>query len=309
MVILRLAAVLAALALASCKPDLGARASLVTGPRILAVRAEPPEGPEKSDVALSLLAVDVGGEVVNPQADWAFCNQRKPLSELEPVSPTCLSANDVPLGTGPNTQGRVPDQACRFFGPQVPPPKMGEPFGRPVDPDPTGGYYQPIRVSLLGLVAVAADRVACGITGASPTDIQDFNARYKLNRNPEITSLTIAGAEAMRATVAVNTTATIAVSWPDCPGTDPAECTGAEHYLQYDIEQQHNVVRREAMRVSWFVTGGTVSADRSGRAEDDFATNASTDFTPDKSAVIHGWAVLRDDRGGLTWRAFELDVP
>lgn len=290
--------------LVSCKPDLGARISLVDQPRILATRVDPAEAAEKENVTLSILVVDPSGEIQNPIVDYAYCNARKPLSELEPVSPKCLVRNAdylIPLANG---QGTMPDQACRLFGPQVPPPKPGEPFGRPTDPDPTGGYLQPVRVLAHGLIAVATARIACGISGASPDDIQDFNKRYKRNKNPEIQSFTIDGA-----TIAPKSVHKLTVTWPACPDGDPAECGGAERYLLYDIQQQHNVVRRENMSVSWFATNGSMSFDRTGRAEDDPASDASVDFTaPEMSGIVHAWAVLRDDRGGVTWKSLDIDV-
>jgi hypothetical protein len=255
-----------------------------------------------------LLVVDTPGEIQNANADWAYCNARKPLSELEPVAQACLTSNDptlfLSLGSGPMVSNVVlPEQACRLFGPQIPQPKPGEPFGRPTDPDSTGGYYQPIRIRVADLSAIAMERISCGITGASPEDTQDFNARYKPNTNPEIANVDVPPS------IARGSVAHLTVSWVACPDGDPASCTGAERYLQYDVVQQHNVVRRETMRVSWFVTAGSVSADTSGRTEDDMGLDASTDFTaPSDPMLVHVWAVLRDGRGGIAWRAFDLNV-
>lgn len=276
--------------LAACKPDLGVRDSLVTEERILAVRADPPEAAEKDTVAYSILIVDPNGEVTMETVDWAWCNARKPLSELEPVNRNCLErAADfiVPLGIGQTATGAIPNQACRLFGPEVPPPKMGEPYGRPVDPDPSGGYYQPVRVLLGagGVAAIGTVRIACGVGTASPDVIQDFNMSYKANKNPEIAKVTA-------------TPSHFDVEWKE-----------TESYISYDRTLLENVPRRESMSVSWFVTAGTVASDRTGRAEDDPATSSGVDYTPSGSGMVHGWVVLRDDRGGVAWQPFAVLVP
>lgn len=275
---------------AACKPDLGARISLVTEETILAVRVEPPEADEKESVTYTILVAGPNGEITTEPVDWAWCNARKPLSELEPVNPQCLMrvADFIqPFGSGPTAMGTVPTNACRFFGPEVPPPMPGEPYGRPVDPDPTGGYYQPARVIVGGGTAtgIAAVRVACGIGTAAPDVIQDFQKNYVKNKNPEITNLTA-------------TPTHFEIQWKE-----------TESYIAYDRVQLKNVPRREAMRVSWFVTAGTPASDRSGRAEDDPATTSGVDFAPVGSGTVHGWAVLRDDRGGVAWQSFTVQVP
>jgi hypothetical protein len=278
------------LVLAACKPDLGARTSLVTEERVLAVRIDPPEAAEKDTVAYSILIASPSGDVTMETVDWAWCNARKPLSELEPVNPDCLArAADfiVPLGAGMTASGDIPNNACRLFGPEVPPPKPGEMYGRPVDPDPTGGYYQPVRV-LVGdgsIQGIATVRIACGIGTASPDAILDFQKNYVTNKNPEITGLTTSPTH-------------FDITWKE-----------TESYIAYDRTQLKNVPRREAMSVAWFVTAGTVASDRTGRAEDDPATNSGVDYTAQGSGTVHGWAVLRDDRGGVAWQSFMVQVP
>jgi hypothetical protein len=56
------------------------------------------------------------------------------------------------------------------------------------------------------------------------------------------------------------------------------------------------------MRVSWFSTAGTFASDRTGRAADDRATFTDNAWTaPEEVRTVHLFAVLRDDRGGVTW--------
>lgn len=276
------------LLLIACKPDLGARASLVTDERVLAIRMDPPEAEPKDAVTFSILVAGPNGEITSETIDWAWCNARKPLSELEPVASDCLArAADFlsPLGGGFTVAASIPPLACRLFGPEVPPPKPGEPYGRPVDADPTGGYYQPIRVYTGDNGSIASARIACGIGTASPDNILDFQKNYVENKNPEITNLAVSPAH-------------FEIQWKE-----------TESYIAYDRVQLKNVPRREAMRVSWFVTAGTVASDRTGRAEDDPLTTSGVDYTAAGSGTVHGWAVLRDDRGGVAWQSFTVQVP
>src|SRR5439155_9946172 len=132
----------------------------------------------------SALYVDENGPIANAPIEWAFCDDRKPLAELGPVSPRCLRRDGEwfePLGVGAQASGVLPQQTCRNFGPEVPQPKEKEPPGRPVDPDTTGGYYQPLRVAIPsaeGLVlGIGRTRITCGIVGATAEQIADLKQR------------------------------------------------------------------------------------------------------------------------------------
>jgi hypothetical protein len=339
--------VLAATAFAtSCKPDVAGRASLVDAPRVLAIVADPPEAEEGDPVTYTALIVDPSGAVSTLPSDWALCTARKPLALIEPVNPICLSRTGdflVPLGAGNKVTGTLPKNACRLFGPEVPPPVKGEPDGRPTDPDSTGGYYQPVRVLLTrddgDYGTLGASRIACGVSGASSADVADFKARYHYNTPPVVT-ITANGAPASAnaagaTTVASGSTVHLQVSWPACPDVDvcgdgvcgPDEtrascksdcqkpttesvgCHGAERYVAYDLENLRVTVRREQMRASWFSTGGSFSVDASGRDEQDTATTAGNDLSlAGITGNVFGWVVLTDSRGGSTFKSFVLDA-
>ncbi len=101
---------------------------------------------------------------------------------------------------------------------------------------------------------------------------------------------------------------TLRVSWPVC--TSQTSCGGAETYLWFDPEKRTLETRREGIRISWFVTAGVLDADRTGRAEDEADRNSSENgwTAPAKATVVHVWAVARDDRGGIGWRAGKIRV-
>jgi hypothetical protein len=336
-----LSAFVAAAALAACRPDLDQRASRITSTRVLAVRAEPAEVEPSDGVTLTALVVDAQGALVSvPPASWAFCSSRKPLAELGPVSPACYgegAGSLVSLGVGDGVKGTMPASACRDFGPEVPQPKPGEPFGRPVDPDPTGGYYQPVTLQVGAAVSVDQARVACGVAGAPSEDVVTFRQRYHANENPAVGALIVDGApvsdDASAAPPSVHRGARVKVEieWPPCPDVDacgdgvcgpdesgeacaddcgkPKGCTGAERYLWFDSDARALVVRREEMRVSWFSSAGLFDRDRTGRGEEDVARSSENDWTaPDAPGSVRLWVVLRDSRGGVAWRSFVLDV-
>lgn len=323
---------------AACKPDLDQRATRITGPRVLAVRADPAEVEPRDAIAFSTLVVDEHGVALTaPAASWSFCASRKPLAELGPVSPACYGqapGSLLPLGVGARVEGAMPSAACKDFGPEVPQAKPGEPFGRPVDPDPTGGYYQPVTLQVDDDIAVAQARIACGVAGAPSEDVVTFRQRYHANENPTIVTVRVAGnVAAPDAPVAVERGAHVdlTIEWPACPAPDvcgdgicgpdetrqdcaqdcgkPRGCQGAERYLWFDPDARTLVVRREEMRVSWFSAGGLFERDRTGRAEDDPAPSSqNTWVAPDTSGPVHAWVVLRDSRGGVAWREIVFDV-
>lgn len=345
LLILRRAAalpILAALALVaapSCKPELEGRPSRIDGPRLLAVRAVPAEVETRDPFALEALVVDQNGTIGDPLG-YGFCVARKPLSELGSVARACVDgAPDaiVPIAGTPT----MPDDACRNFGPEVPPPKAGEDPGRPVDPDLTGGYYQPVRAFGAAdrvRAEIAQVRISCGVFGASAEQAADFRAHYHPNGNPEISAITVDGASALEAQppkVAAGAQVTIAVAWPACPATDacgdgicgPDEtragcasdcatpstaaktCAGAERYAYFDAGARAVVRRRESMLASFYATAGDFGADRSGTEESDVRTTTATTWTaPETPGLVRGWVVLRDDRAGVGFHAFALEV-
>lgn len=304
-----------------CAPELDDRISLVTSPRVIALTSFPAEAAPTDMVTLRGLYVGPQGELPWDGASWAFCTERKPLTELGPISPACLAAEGeslVQVGEGAMATGAIPADACRLFGPDRPEPKAGEPAGRPVDPDFTGGYHQPFRILVNGSFVSGGVRVACGLSGATPAQAATFREQYGANVAPAPDALLLKrGANAGESInndpdtalfVAPNERLTLEVSWPLC--TTEANCGGAETYLWFDPDKRTIEKRREGIRVSWFVTAGTLDADRTGRAEDEADTNSSQNgwTAPAEAGIVSLWIVARDDRGGVGWRAGKIRV-
>ncbi len=280
--------------------------------------------------------MDPSGELSTP-LDYAYCTARNPLDNPSTVSPACLtttSADIVEIGASVVATATMPTDACRNFGPDVPSPKPGESQGRPVDPDPTGGYYQPLRLLFASEIDIGQSRVSCGLAGASLADSATYRAQYHANRNPSVLDVSsdagsISQDPSAPTTMAIGATVTLTASWPTCPTTDacgdgicgadesqttcpvdctnPVGCAGAERYVNYDTLGHAIVIARETMRVAWFVTAGSMQSDGTGRDGTDFATTTSDVLTlPTTATAIHGWAVIHDDRGGVGWRRFEI---
>src|SRR5262249_46392906 len=80
-----------------CVPDVEDSDTRVSAPRVLAVRAEPPEAEPRAKVKLSALYADHTGTLSEGKLDWALCLARKSLAELGPISRACLVENGKAL--------------------------------------------------------------------------------------------------------------------------------------------------------------------------------------------------------------------
>ncbi len=338
----------AALALASagCKPNLDQTVSVVTEPIVLAVRTDPPEAAIGGAVKYTALYVDSSGPIAKAPIDWAFCEARKPLAELGPVNTECLEASGswfVPIGEGSPVSGELPADGCKLFGPDVPPAMMNQPQGRPVDPDSTGGYYEPVRLLASdGTVTLERTRLTCGAGGVASDIGVEFTHRYHANTNPAVEALSIVGDGSAGVPLVTSDTGTNAVAagahlslrvaWAQCPTTDvcmdgvcgadetsdtcpadckvPKGCTGAERFVVFDIDSQSIAVQRESIAVAWYTTpGASVDTDRTGRQSSDDTTTSDNGWqAPTASGLAHLWVVLRDDRGGVGWAEYAFDV-
>jgi len=228
----------------ACRPNLDETVSIITGPTMLAVQTDPPEAnPMESPsttVTFKALFVGPSGDIANAPIDWAFCNAREPLAELGPVNNECLQASGswfVPVGTGVSVSddAGLPAAACNQFGPDVPMVMAGQTPGRPVDPDATGGYYQPARFIAPGTggdtIGIAEERIACGIASGTPDQIGQFGAQYHYNANPSVQSLSIVAGgivgpafmtdeNGQTNPVTAGQHVTLEVAWPTCPLKD-----------------------------------------------------------------------------------------
>jgi hypothetical protein len=332
-----------------CVPTFDDNLPLVTEPIVLSVQSEPAEAAPNQQVQLTGLVAtpDVAGAA--PALTWGLCIARKPLTELGPVNPVCIQAPQfapdsiVALGSGQSVTATVPMDACRLFGPSLPEPMNGEPAGRPVDPDPTGGFYQPVGVTLRssGVTSLGAVRIFCPPSGLDQEQAAAFNANYRNNQNPTVDAVLFGSnadelqplpAEPEALQVAAGQALRFRASWAACPSSpqcgdgvcgaledknscpddcmQPKGCTGAETYAWFNPDSRVLETRHESIRVSWFATAGHFDNAVTGRDEDEF-TSSSTDngwTAPSTAGKVRVWLVVRDARGGQSFRSFLVAV-
>lgn len=330
---------------AACVPDLDTDESTITGPRVLAVQAEPAEASPAQNVRYRALVVDEDGTRTDGELTWYYCDAPKPLAELGPVNEACLRGSEGHLdkiGEGLEVQGMLPQQSCALFGPNPPPPMPDGQPGRPADPDQTGGYGLPVMLGVdLGEgtdVALYEQRIACGLSGVNAQQTLAFAQRYKRNRNPELSKLAVTrddgDQEQLEADgvleVKQGEELTFSARWPSCPEQDecgdalcgpdetlsecpedcttPSTCAGQERYVYFDPNERELIVRRESLRLAWYATGGAWTEERTGVDEEAAKSSENVWTAPDESGALTLWIVLRDARGGVGFREQRVSV-
>jgi hypothetical protein len=312
----------------ACSPELPDQSALISAPRILAVASEPAEAEPGQMVTYTALWADPTGSTP-PATSWSFCNDPVPLNVIEPVSPRCYQKTAdwlEPIGNGLQVSGALPDDGCRLFGPN-PDQQPGQPAARPVDPDASGGYYQPVRALVTtpgtSVYVTYRSRLKCGISGATQQQAADFARQSRPNANPVVAHLLRTDGnrgevspDDGRAALTVKPGETVALSarWDPCRpcgDTCPMDgCGGAEYYVLFDPSQLDLVMRREAMRVSWFASAGQWGSVRTETEADASAPSQSDNHwtAPTTAGDVLLWVVLRDDRGGTGWQSYRVTV-
>ncbi len=333
--------------LGACNPVFDDRFSDVDSLRVLAVQSSPAEAPPKASVSYQTLIVNGEGTVQDPQIDWSFCTQAKPVNELNDVATACFGTGDDvdPFATGSTASGKIPSIACRQFGSDIPVTAPGEPSARPTDADSTGGYYQPVILSIHGsgpaISSLAETRITCALANSTGAQDEEYAARTKTNENPQLSSVVVHSmgdapltdvSDPAPLVVPHDAEITLRAAWPSCPEmpvcgdgmctsgetvttcpddcTKPVGCAGPEEYAYLDPAQGVLVDRHEAMRVSWFSNAGIFTDDHTGQVEEDYTTTTSDDTwtAPSTPGPVFVWVVLRDDRGGVDFHSYQLQV-
>lgn len=285
---------LALAALAGCEDALDQRLAIVDQPRFLAIASDPPEVLPGATATLTAVVGGPSGPLADAPA-WSLCDAPKPPTVDNAVADGCVADQVTPLGDGASITVAIPSDACRTFGPDV-----ASAGFRPRDPDPTGGYYQPIRAAVPSLdLAFGFTRITCNLANAPGDLAQQYKTTYVRNAQPVLLPLALDGTPADSASVAAGSDVTLSVGWPP---------DAVESYLYYDQASQTLTTRREAMRVSWFATAGSLAVDASAVGEDDTATSVSTTWHTPPAGPAWLWVVLRDSRGGLATASYPITV-
>jgi len=327
--------------LSGCVPDFDEDLSILAEPRLLALRTTPAEGKVSTETEIEALVAVPDGQAV-PAVDFGLCLARKPLTQLGPVNQQCLAERApqsvlAPLGSGARTKLTLPEDACRLFGPLQPPPEAGKPGGRPVDPDITGGFYQPFVARLGDEVSVGAVRLDCDLSGVDRDQAVKYRQRYRVNENPSFSRVSRDTGEALdeatTARVPAGTAVTLEAEWEACPTssscgdglctesedtsscaedcTTPRGCTGAEAYVWYDAQKRVVADRWEGIKVAWYTSRGHFVEEQTGLSEEEAGSATKTRnvwSVADQPGPATIWLVIRDTRGGQSWKTFHFEV-
>lgn len=270
----------------ACVADDVTRDAYIQAPRILAVVAEPAEAAPGDEVSFRALVVAPEGPVAAARWHWSFCLTPRALTENSSVSKVCATSDEKPLaGRDAELQAVIPEDACARFGSET---SLGL---RPLDPDHSGGYYQPLRLSASELrTTIVRQRILCPLANA-PIDVAiRFAQSYVANTNPSLEGLrlTTEDGEVAAAALPAHTKVALAVEVAD---------DARESYPLYDALSGELSTRTETLRARWFVTQGELALDESdvsGRETNNELT------TPEAGSALWLWVVVRDDRGGVS---------
>ncbi|MBA3393174.1 MAG: hypothetical protein H0T89_11040 [Deltaproteobacteria bacterium] len=299
--------ILVLLALPACFPEFEDRPYLIAEPTVLAVRGTPAETVPNQQVALEALIATPAGTVDGPLT-WAFCLEPRRVEERTSVTAACLTGSQLQPIADPTAVPMLAD-ACSKFGPISPPNQNeGEQPRRPSDPDPTGGFFVPVRAEYQPAAGQGARsfgflRVRCDLAGATRDVFDAYQKGYTNNVNPQVSELLLDGQSVTQLAVTAGATVALALA----PGA-----TDREPYLVYSAIESALFDRVEGLTVSWYLTAGTLSrpSQRWSAEELEAGARFETEWeAPSGAATVYGWAILRDDRGGADWRSFELVVP
>jgi hypothetical protein len=249
--------------------------------------------------------------VTDATAGWDVCETPKPPAENNSVASACNPPAPGPT-TGQTFETPVLTNACTLFGPIAPPPSAGQPAIRPRDPDSTGGYYLPVRVKFPdlatgSLTGFAFERIACNLANAPTTIVDEYNTRYQPNNDPGIASTDVVRADGSRLNLDFDTQIV-------SPGESVVfearfTASSAETFPVLNPSGDALVDQTESLYMSWFATSGSFEHDRTGVAGTEVAISTSNTWkAPDTAMPVYLWLVLRDSRGGTTFKQYKIKV-
>jgi hypothetical protein len=182
---------------------------------------------------------------------------------------------------------------------------------RPSDPDPSGGYFVPIRAEALAedgdVAAFGFLRVRCDLAGATRDVFEAFEERYTENLNPQLEGVE---SPEMDSPEDAHHFSVSASSQLNLRAT--SEIGSAEPFVLYLPEENRLEELREDLRVDWYFTAGEVdraSERRSGASIGEGRAGFDVEWlAPPEAGLVHGWVVLHDARGGSDWLEFTVEV-
>ncbi len=287
----------ATLLIASCVPDFEADGGALAEPRILAVRGVPAEARPGDVVRYEALLADPSGQ--SRVATFSYCSRPRNAEERTGVSQACLRGEGL-VQMGAETA--IPSDACALFGPNTPPVGEGEPARRPSDPDPSGGYFLPIRAedeSDAARPSFGFQRIRCDLAGATRDIFEAYQARYQENLHPDIVRVVATGAGELQQGQSM------VISNRQTELRLEISSDSFEPYVVYSAIDSALYDATETLRVHWYASAGQFDA--SATPIDRTALSAAVLFTPPEDfSEAQIWMVVIDSRGGSAWRNFVL---
>jgi hypothetical protein len=300
-------------ALVACKPSVGQPPYLISDNTLLAVKGTPAEAKPGANITYSFLLASPTGTVASAEAMWDICETPKPPAESNSVSSSCTGAPDAgAAAVGQTFDAAIPTKACQLFGPIAPPPVAGQPAIRPRDPDSTGGFYLPVQLWLPSLdngplSGFAFERITCNLANAPSSVIAEYGSKYTANLDPDIDHAELVDAAGGRLSLDAGPPSVSAGATYDVEATFAANA--AEVFPVYNPQSETLVDQQESLHMSWFVTAGSFEHDRTGVAAGDVAASTRNAWTaPVTPGVVFLWLVLRDSRGGTSFKSYQLVV-
>jgi hypothetical protein len=242
------------------------KASLVSGLRVLAIKAEPAEVAPGQSTTLSVLAVDTANQPLTLR--WMACTEPPQLG-FGAINPGCfnveVAAYLLPLGTGAPLSVAIPAIDPVAFGP----------------PDASGGIYLPLRLD----AQAGADKLSSAYRmrlaqGGTP------------NQNPQLAVVQVVSAAgaatSLSSPLEVHAGDKVTLRAIFAPGS-------AETYQVVEPGQTKTVT--ELLNASWYATAGSWSEQITGEARPDTVWTADIHL-PSAGSLIDVWVVGRDERGG-----------
>lgn len=246
--------------------------SFLSGLRILAVKAEPPEIAPGDATTMMGLAVDTRGDAV--ALTWAACTVPA-LPNLGSINPDCFTGGPAPylaaLGSGPSIQAVVPDVNVADFGP----------------PDASGGIYLPVILEAQASGATVNAAYHLRLARAEPP-----------NNNPTLAAVLVVPADGS-APITTDEAVPIEVGSGDKVTLRAIFTDGSSETYGLTGPGQSGSTT-EVLRVSWFATAGSWSEDATGQSQPDTVWRADSHL-PAANAPIDIYVVGRDDRGGTDY--------
>lgn len=259
----------------ACTTNPNPPVSFITGLRVLAISAQPPQVNPGQTTQVTALVVDTPGATVDVM--WSRCLLMPlPGSAVNVDCATAAAGSPAlePIGSGPSISFVMPDVAASTLG----------------LPDATNGVYVPLMANITdgADTIVAAYRLRLG-DGTPP------------NMNPELASVDVV--DATGGLTPIDPVTPLGVHAGDSLTLEAVPTPGsAQAYTGPD-----NMPATEVLTISWFTTAGTLSVAKTSDTQPTTVLNL-TENLPETGGNIDLFAVVHDGRGGVgyTHRVLEL---